>query len=297
MRLLRPEAIAAKIESWVGDTALYPPLKCIWRAYIRLLDNLSARIKHWKFLYSRRKSNHTIILFLHIFKTGGTTFNEHVLQHYPEHLRFLCPNRYYRNKVPRFIPKDISPYEIVNGPFEFGIDKHTKRKTQYITVLREPVERVLSLYNWSEPLKQNVLLQDIGAVGESEVLKLEENRHSGYIDNILELDNGMVRALSGVGYDVGFGKIDEQIYEAALQNLEKCYFFGLTEDYDTFIRMFNHHYNKDLDVSLKENVGVGKRLPSDLSDEERAAIEALNTFDRKLYNHALNVYKKQSYFS
>lgn len=82
------------------------------------------------------------LCFLHIPKTAGTTVNDILFKHFPTEQIFPGQTILdYRKQ------KDFSAYSLYKGhlPFSFA-QAHFPEDTRYITLLREPVERALSLY-------------------------------------------------------------------------------------------------------------------------------------------------------
>ena len=87
------------------------------------------------------------LVFMHIPKTAGTTLYPSLQWNYPPHqtLHIDIPkNEMYRMEG---VPLEYrSSLRLLHGHFAFGIHKYIPRSCRYVTVLREPVARVVSAY-------------------------------------------------------------------------------------------------------------------------------------------------------
>ncbi len=90
-------------------------------------------------------SDDDLLYFLHIPKTAGTSFISILDSHYD--------NNYHKIYVPydwkqlsQNIPADFSSYNLLRGHFGYGIHRLLSKKPIYLTMLRDPFETVISLY-------------------------------------------------------------------------------------------------------------------------------------------------------
>ncbi len=86
------------------------------------------------------------ICFIHIPKTAGTSMTSVITQSFSP--AEICPGRTmldYKNKTAQ----ELEQYQLYKGHiyYEFAI-QNLPANTKYITVLREPIERVVSLYKF-----------------------------------------------------------------------------------------------------------------------------------------------------
>lgn len=97
-------------------------------------------------------------IFIHIPKTGGTSFNRLIQDHYSKsRIAFLHDDPEW--SVERLIDKckdKNQKIQIISGHFSYGIHEYIERPYRYITILRNPIELVISLYDYikSIPLHQ-----------------------------------------------------------------------------------------------------------------------------------------------
>lgn len=105
------------------------------------------RLVSEQFTHSRYSPHRTLPLyFLHIPKTGGTTLRHSVLAQNFEN-RLICP-AYSYSQLLRLPPSEILTYRLFSGHFYYSLYRLLPEKPVYITFLRDPVERVLSLYDY-----------------------------------------------------------------------------------------------------------------------------------------------------
>jgi Sulfotransferase family len=97
-----------------------------------------------------------LIAFVHIPKAGGMslmrllsdTYGEKLLQAHPE----IGWPPTFSNATMADIDKKRFFYKAYIGHFAYGIHRVFKRKTRYFSIVREPMERLQSLYNFIKRL-------------------------------------------------------------------------------------------------------------------------------------------------
>ena len=160
------------------------------------------------------------LVFIHIPKAGGKSFEKLLLLNYPDPRKVI---RIYRTtkqelgevftKVPR---QKIEHFDLMYGHIPCRIEKYTGRPCDYITMLREPVERFLSFYRYvkydfpSHPLHARL------NSGELNLLNLINKRNN----------NRMTKMLAGI--DVNEPP-PPSMFEDAKRNLKMMPVFGLLE--------------------------------------------------------------------
>ena len=236
-----------------------------------------------------------IPLFLHILKTGGITLKHCIYdqckanEHYKSEEGMLVNGIYYYPAglhkepdaaIPATVIRALERHDIraVTGHFSFGIHSYINRPWTYITLLRNPVNRVVSLYHHIRR-DSNTPLHEIVSSGisiEDFVLHL----------SCREVDNDQTRRISGL--EPEFGACSISTLDKAKDNLRRYFsVVGVTECFDETV------------ILIKRTLGWADDpyyLPG-LVNKERPAIASLpqrsidiilerNQLDTKLHEFA-----------
>jgi len=89
----------------------------------------------------KKASDHRLV-FLHVPKTGGTTLHHHFSAHFtPEE---TCPDRF--SGLDRYSVNELRQWRYFSGHFNADEIKRIPKPVFVVTVLRNPIERLLSNY-------------------------------------------------------------------------------------------------------------------------------------------------------
>src|SRR5687768_14239089 len=86
-----------------------------------------------------------LLVFVHIPKTAGVTFSTILAGFYQPGVYSIYSTAEIA-KFQQLTEAQRGTYELLQGHFPYGIHDYIPRPTQYITFLRDPVARVVSLY-------------------------------------------------------------------------------------------------------------------------------------------------------
>ncbi len=244
-------------------------------------------------------------VFLHIPKNGGTSLRDLLSGWFPTDR--TCPYRAGEDYIANFSAEDLEQYDYFTGHVAAGVvQKFFPDDIQKLTVLREPVDRIYSLYAYwrsYELPKTNIL--DRRKKGEIPTLYAAElqgplmaqehgfgsflfSNHK-YIKRVLT--NPQARFLCDAGVT---NKIDlmhpQAALDAILENIEQRSITVTTLE-------SQHHMNKTLQ-ELANNFGIegeinlphsnkSERVFFDGLDEERIAgyLRQVSPLDFMLYDH------------
>ena len=234
-----------------------------------------------------------VLLHLHVPKTAGLALNDVILAAYGDpgwtvsDDGHLVKGVYYVHAgiEHRFVPDEnarqiLSGRDIhaVVGHFSFGIHELVNRPCRYVTLLRHPVDRVVSLYRhiqaWDhESVHEEVIRKNLTL--EQFVSDLE----------FPEVDNGQVRRISGL--ERAFGKCDQGMLETAIHNMtEHITVAGLTERYVESVLLMKHRLGWPRLPELKKT-NVNMRRPEKAPSESACSlIIERNSLDMELYRLA-----------
>ncbi len=228
-----------------------------------------------------RPSHHPgAILFMHIAKTAGTAFREAMIKNYKQsEIAYLYPD------PPGFLTGDLGllpleqrrSFRLVVGHFQYGIHQFLPQQCTYITIVRDPVSRVVSQYRYqfAKPSEKAIDKQDLSP---AHLVGLLESHQS------IALDNYMVRCFSGVSEkDFPPGHIGRQEFDLALRNLKTSFSFvghqeRSSDAYVALAQMFSWELCSLPDINRSAPV-----FNQDFA-AVRSAIEHFNSWDCLLYS-------------
>lgn len=227
--------------------------------------------------------NRTLI-FLHIPKAAGSTLHSILEREYD-------PEETYTTEGPglvreaRFAELPLAVrarYRLIKGHMYFGIHRHVPNPSRYVTVIRHPVERVVSHY-WYVRRWQGHRLHERVCTAD---MTLEE-----YVSSRVtrELNNGQVRNLVGPGHlSVEYGQCDESMLSQAFENLEKWFaVVGIAERFDeTLLVMRRELAWKKWPFYVAKNVSRRSTRIDELPGRVVRRIERDNELDLELYERA-----------
>jgi hypothetical protein len=221
------------------------------------------------------------VIFLHIPKTAGTSLTKILGDQFGlNNTRWLSGSV----RVRPTIAAGSAHTRLYVGHQGFGLHAYTGRTTDYITMLRDPIERVISHY-WFVHDDLEHYLYDM-------VVKARMPM-ADYIANPMrtpELDNGMVRMLADFDLEqaVPVGSSTRLLFENAKANLETAFsWVGLVERFDeSMILLADSMGWPEVPGYVRERVGKSKpKTPA--SDEIRARIAELNPLDVELFSYVV----------
>ena len=250
-----------------------------------------------------------ILVFLHIAKTAGSTFSPIFTRQFAPEMFFntnlaesrsalgVFPEAPIERKLASLAQSEKARIRYVGGHLLFGIHRLLPRPARYITVLRDPVDRVISSYYYIRRTPGIPVSKAILEGG----LSLEDYVRSG-----LGLDphNYQTRILAGLPEldatwertrEVLAKPIDSSALERAKENLDLHFeVVGLTEAFDEFLALcaLRLGWRPSSLVYDRRNV-TGDR--PELSAVPASTIELIrdsNRLDQALYDHAKRLFER-----
>ena len=174
------------------------------------------------------------LYFLHIPKTAGTTLYALLDQHYP--LKDICPEQ-LSSKVKKIPLEELARYRLIHGHLDYNFIKLLPKKPIIITMLRDPVERIISLYEyWKRNIEEWVADQPKHNNSFRRVINKDLY---GFVcdegDDIVqhEVENNQTRRIFSQCEDKLEGLSENKIVNALKSDWKKnFFFFGLLEKFD-----------------------------------------------------------------
>lgn len=229
-------------------------------------------------------------LFIHVMKTAGTTFVSHLEQQFGADA--IYPNR----ELDRRFPGDTESYtsindllalpaerretiEVYTGHFPYMVRDMLNIELATFTILRDPVERTISLLKHFKRLQERYRPLSLEAIYDDEyVFRHFIHNHQTKIFSLVPADKprAILRPIV----------IDESRLELAKGNLAQVDVVGLTECFDEFIGELQRRFEW-----WKDGVAVATR--TNVSPESWSVDEALrrriaddNSYDVDFYEYA-----------
>jgi hypothetical protein len=163
----------------------------------------------------------------------------------------------------------------------FGLHHYLPGNSRYITVLRDPVERVISQYYYIKKNAHNPMHEQVEKGG----MSIAEFVSSGIV---VGMNNGQCRFLNGDLDEYGFDACDVSLFENVKKYIEEHFIWlGVTERFDESILLLSKlmkwekppHY-------IRENISKIRKSRAEISAEDIAVIKRYNELDLKLYQYA-----------
>ena len=184
--------------------------------------------------------NELKIAYIHLPKTGGRSFQEYLSNKFKR--KFLLNNdRFSENK--EII--DWCHYNFVGGHFPYK-SQNLPRIFQYITILRDPVQRTISQYNHLMHSDTSLMLA-----------KVMRDENWSFMDFV---SNHEMRVAAWVNsYTVYLSTYDEQEedFNTVTKVKQACYnlafnfaFVGITERMDETVKLFNKKFGCNAEIGV-----------------------------------------------
>jgi uncharacterized protein (UPF0262 family) len=223
------------------------------------------------------------VVFLHIMKTGGVTLDEILFREYPKEVthQIRAPLRESVAAFERLPEEARARVQLLTGHVYYGIHEYLPRPSTYTTLLRDPLDRVVSHYFWVCRNQGHTLHEAVAGK-----MSLTDFVTSGLSN---QPDNGMVRVLAGRSFqEVPFGGTHAEMLEAALEHIASRFtVVGTTERFDESLVLMHDALGwRRLPRYVRRNVTAQRPHAESLTDQERSTIEGMNQLDRVLYSEA-----------
>ena len=221
------------------------------------------------------------VIFLHLPKTAGTTLNRLIEWEYPllqmysidpvlfawsaAHLRKLSPRRLKRTRM-------------FKGHMVFGLHEVLPQPATYITVLREPVDRVISAFYFMRSYKLHPLYWKF-------------RRGNWTIDDFVRWsrrDNVQSKIIAGADYEE---PCTAEIAEKARNNLLRHFaVVGLSERFEESLALMKLRFGWKLNTYSSFNVTRSRPKKHDLAQSTLDLITQNNSYDMELHECARTIF-------
>lgn len=199
-----------------------------------------------------------ILIFLHIPKTGGNTLASVLYNQY--HYKKEVHSLYLKDHLQDDI--DLGQVKLIVGHHPFGIHTRIPKPCQYITMVREPVDRTISDYYFN--LKFNNLTPEASPF--SRFVKNRANRQTRWIAGN-----------------------DRDDLDLAKTHIKKHFAFtGVVEMFNESLYMMKKQFGWQDITYTRYNVNENRPKSRAISKEQIDLIKQYNAKDIQLYNWIKN---------
>jgi hypothetical protein len=239
------------------------------------INSEKARYLSTAYTIKESAKENKLLIYLHIPKAAGTTLNGIINQQYSRSSLFRFDG-INNHKIFTELPQDRqNKIRVLRGHFAFGIHQFISRPCEYFTVLRNPIKRVISQYNYirnNPDRSQHKLLQSISL----EDYILQEGKN---------LCNQQTRMICGLSTPKDCS--DRELLEIAQNNLDKHFaVVGITEMFDETLLMLKQKFDWKVPYYIKQNTAKDPDRIESISPKAISLIEEYGSLDLQLYDRA-----------
>ena len=240
------------------------------------------------------------LVFLHIPKTAGLTLTALLEQRFGEQIdprRFWYEPRWSAFSIASANAASLGDYRVFAGHYPYDICRLLPRRPVCLTLLRHPVRRVLSLYNYyrahtTHPLHRAAL-----------DMMLEQFVECAPDSPFFDLTHDHMTKLLGRRFPIARPEdirttppIETDRLPIARQRLAMMAFVGITERFEQSLELLCYTLDWPFVAEYTNqnvNDSLHKLRPSDLGEEAIYRIMAQNTEDMQLYADAAALFEQR----
>lgn len=227
-----------------------------------------------------RNTNQTTV-FLHIPKTAGTTFHSALTwQFWRKKSFWIHPHDLDASSFKALDPETCASFSLVRGHMFYGIHEWIPHPATYVTFVRDPVARIVSYYHFAR--------REAAKYADSEHWWYQAFRSCSLRDLIrsgadVELENGQVRRISGVGFRQSHCTASD--LDQALENLQTSFAaVGVTERFDISLQLIARALQWERPLLYRtSNTSKQPRQGKNCDPATLQEIRDANELDAKLY--------------
>lgn len=222
------------------------------------------------------------VIFLHLPKTAGTTLNRLIEWEYRiSEMYSIDPVLYewsaaHLRKLP---PARLRKFRMLKGHMIFGLHEVLPQKATYITVLRDPVDRVISSFYFMRSHKLHPLYWKF-------------RREKWSLNDFVRLsprDNVQCKILAGAEYTK---TCTAEICERAKENLHRHFsVVGLSERLEESLALMRLRFGWKLQRYSSFNVTRSRPKKAEIPQSTLDLIQETNAFDMSLYETAEDIFQ------
>ena len=228
------------------------------------------------------------VFYYHIPKAAGSTVENIVFDQYgfKDVYRFHSVRESRITQVQKLNHNSLAQYKAAVAIGEYGLHQLFKGSWHPFTILREPISRITSHYNFVKNTPDHFFYA-----------KAQKLSFEGYLNEYptIEMDNGQTRLLAGL--DLNYEVDDYQLTTnedllKAQDHLENQFAaFGIMEQFDLSLVHFAKVFNWKFPVYQKKN--VFRKAKEKPGTSTKSLIKQKNQLDIELYEFANSLFQRR----
>lgn len=174
--------------------------------------------------------------------------------------------------------EDHPELQTVMGHYRYGIHRFSKRPANYYTFLRNPIDHVISHYQYTKdfPEKFEALPDGINNVIDFAKCAYGDNLQCRFVSGITKHDTDL-----------------NIILDEAKKNLQTFKCIGITEEFDLSLLMFGKSLGWKNIFYTRMNDGKARKTHAKPSEAEIEELKQLLKYDIELYKLGVEIFEKQ----
>ena len=222
------------------------------------------------------------VIFLHVPKTAGTTLNRLIEWEYDLFEMYSIDPVFFKwsaAHLRELSPQRLRKIHVFKGHMLFGLHEILPQPATYITVLRDPIERVLSAFYFMRSYKFHPLYWKF----KRENWTLEDFVRRSPRTNV------QCKIVAGAAYE---DPCTPEIFEQAKHNLGQHFsVIGLSERFEESLALMKLRFGWKLKSYTSFNVTRPRPKKGDLAPSTFDLINEKNSFDMMFYDYSASLFQ------
>jgi len=236
-----------------------------------------------------------MLIFLHLPKTAGSTLRGTIERQYNSSSILHLYESDFGEELAAIPPSQMDRLRVVIGHFYFGAHTFLSKPSAYITLLRDPIERIVSHYYYARRAPSHYFYDSARKLSLKEFVEYcsrmsnKSGTALGYCS-----DNDQTRQLAGQCGVPSFGTSSDEMLNIAKRNLAEHFaVVGITEEFDRSLILITRILGWRHPFYTRQNVTRRHPRKDELPQETLDVIQAYNELDLELYCYAEKLFQKQ----
>lgn len=230
-------------------------------------------------IYFEKAHKSDFLLFQHLPKTGGTALSSRLHDYYGEN-----NYRWYHGPdgALQALTEPELPYRAIGGHFNMFLSRglNIDRKVMLITLLRDPIDRILSQYYYLRVASEHPLCSIVNKYSIEEI----------FINNIAEARSHFVNLLT---FKVTMEPDTTDCLASAKETLATYTFFGFQDDMAGVEKFLGNLFGLSWFMIPVLNPNKSRVMLNETPQKTIDIIREYNQDDIELYQYAKTLYKKK----